>query len=104
MDSEKQSPPPPGPPPIRSAVTYGAVVIGLGLATLVVALLSTDGLRTVLVIVAPAVVGVGALGALWRTYRVWRAGGPWQVWQGAGWFLLATFVVFLFSTGPYLVG
>ncbi|QTI70732.1 hypothetical protein [Gordonia polyisoprenivorans] len=103
--------PPPGPPPgpeapspLRAAVTYGIVVIGLGLATLLVALASSGGLRTALVVAAPIVVGVGALGGLWRTYTVWRAGGRWQVWQGAAWFLLATFVVFLFNTAPALVG
>ncbi|MGC4933927.1 hypothetical protein ACLQ3C_09610 [Gordonia sp. DT30] len=105
MSPDEHPPPEPGePPPIRQAVTYGAVVIALGIATLVVALLSADGLRTVLVIAAPLVVGVGGLGALWRTFTVWRAGGRWQVWQGAAWFLLALFVVFLFSTGPALVG
>ncbi|MDF3282520.1 MULTISPECIES: hypothetical protein [unclassified Gordonia (in: high G+C Gram-positive bacteria)] len=101
------SPPGPGPAQpstLRAAVTYGIVVIGLGLATLLVALASSDGLRTALVVAAPIVVGVGALGGLWRTYTVWRAGGRWQVWQGAAWFLLATFVVFLFSTAPALVG
>ncbi|NDK89312.1 hypothetical protein GYA93_06900 [Gordonia desulfuricans] len=88
---------------VRRAVRYGVIVLGFGIATLVVALLSSGALRTVLVIVAPAVVGVGALGALWHTYRQWRARGRWQVWQGASWFLLASFVVFLFATAPFLV-
>ncbi|MEP9394305.1 hypothetical protein ABLE92_02460 [Gordonia sp. VNQ95] len=103
MSPDNTPPPPRGPSTFRRAVIYDAVIIGLGIATLVVAVASSDGLRTVLVIAAPVIVGGGAIGALWRTYTEWRSGGQWQVWQGAAWFLLALFLVFLFSTAPYLL-
>ncbi|AZG45181.1 hypothetical protein [Gordonia insulae] len=88
---------------LRQAVVHGAVTIGFGIAILLVALASSGAIRTTLIVVAPVVVLIGALAALWRTYRNWRAGGRWQVWQGASWFLLAIFIVFLFGTGPTLV-
>lgn len=37
----------------------------------------------------PAVLFAGAVGAFYKTYRVWREGGTWPIWHGAGWFLLA---------------
>ncbi|MGV9710777.1 hypothetical protein ACWDTI_08950 [Gordonia sp. NPDC003424] len=79
------------------------MTIGFGLAIVLVAWASTDGLRTGLVVAAPIVVLIGALAALWRTYRCWRVGGRWQVWQGASWFLLSMFIVFLFSSAPALL-
>ncbi len=100
-DSDKQSP---NRGEMREAAVHVAVTVGFGLAALLVAWASDDGLRTALVVAAPILVLIGALGALFRTYRNWRAGGRWQIWQGASWFLLATFIMFLFSTGPVLVG
>ncbi|MXP22874.1 hypothetical protein GIY30_16150 [Gordonia sp. HNM0687] len=79
------------------------MTIGLALLVLVAAGLTDGTARTALIVTAPIVVLVGAVAALWRTYRNWRAGGRWQVWQGASWFLLAMFIFFLFGTGPALV-
>ncbi|RPA65972.1 hypothetical protein EF294_03930 [Gordonia oryzae] len=89
---------------MRSAVTYGDRGHRLGPAILIVALASSDGLRTALVVAASIVVGVGALGGLRRTYTVWRAGGRRQVWQGAAWFLLTGLVVVLFRAARARVG
>jgi hypothetical protein len=41
------------------------------------------------------------LWAFLRTYRVWKAGGTWWGWHGAGWFLLTLMVVALgLGVGP----
>ena len=54
---------------------------------------STAGLVVVLV---PAVLLLlGGIGAFVRTYQVWREGGSWPIWQGAGWFLFVLMTVFL---------
>lgn len=39
---------------------------------------------------------LGGIGAFVETIRVWRRGGPWPIWQGAGWFL---FLIMLFYLG-----
>lgn len=96
-------PPAPGPSTLRRAVTYGVVIMSLAVAALCVASLSVDGIRTVLLLAAPAIVGLGGFGALWQTYTEWRHGGRWQVWQGVSWFLLAAFLFFLANTTPMLV-
>ncbi|WP_210749238.1 hypothetical protein [Nocardia vermiculata] len=45
---------------------------------------------------APGIVLLlGGIGAFVITIRQWRAGRPWPVWQGAGWFLFAVMVVYL---------
>lgn len=89
---------------VRQAVSYGAVVILVTLAVFFVAGASSGGLRTTLLIVGPAVMLIGAIGALWRTYKNWKSGGRWQIWQGASWFLLAAFIMTLMGTAPALMG
>jgi len=42
-----------------------------------------------------AILFLGGVGALVKAYRVWRAGGTWPIWQGAGWFLLTLMLVCL---------
>jgi len=37
----------------------------------------------------PAVFLAGGIGALVEAYRLWRGGGRWPIWQGAGWLLLS---------------
>ncbi|MGC4962471.1 hypothetical protein ACPXCG_02210 [Gordonia sp. DT218] len=88
---------------LRQAAVHAGVTIAFGLLALLVAWASDDGVRTALIVAAPIIVLVGALAALWRTYRNWRAGGKWQTWQGASWLLLAVFIVFLFNTAPALM-
>lgn len=95
--------PAPAAPEIRRAAIHGAIAIGFALATLVVAGMSAGGLRTLLFAVAPVVMFIGAVTMLIRTYRVWKANGRWQIWQGAAWFLLSVFLVMLFSVAPILL-
>jgi hypothetical protein len=47
---------------------------------------------------------LGGIGAFVRTYRVWRAGGRWWIWQGAGWFLLVLMLLELTMTAPMALG
>lgn len=51
--------------------------------------------RTMLAFGGPLILFAGGLWAFVRTYRVWRAGGTWWAWHGAGWFLLTLMVVAL---------
>ncbi|MFC9898448.1 hypothetical protein ACFVMC_32560 [Nocardia sp. NPDC127579] len=55
-----------------------------------------DTSSAVAVVFGPgAVLLLGGLGAFVATYLVWRRGGKWVVWQGAGWFLLVMMTVYL---------
>ena len=54
--------------------------------------------RTLLAFGGPMILLAGGLWAFLRTYRVWKAGGIWWGWQGAGWFLL-TLMVLMVSMG-----
>lgn len=56
--------------------------------------------RNAVALGSPIVLLSGGVVAFVRTYRIWRARGPWWVWQGAGWFLLALMVVVLTLTTP----
>ncbi len=53
---------------------------------------------------SPLILLLGGIGAFVRTYRVWRAGGRWWIWQGAGWFLLVLMLVELTMTAPVALG
>lgn len=44
----------------------------------------------------PAILLAGGLGGFVQTYRVWKRGGGWPIWQGAGWIL---FILMLASMG-----
>lgn len=49
-----------------------------------------------LVSVVPAsILVVGTLAAFGNTYRVWRRGGSWVTWQGAGWFLMTITLIYI---------
>ncbi|WP_433491820.1 hypothetical protein [Nocardia grenadensis] len=94
----------------RRAVRYAFVV--LGVAALVCAVtaiwaatgrcrdadtLLCDTTAQTAVLFGPGVVLLaGGIGAFVETIRVWRRGGPWPIWQGAGWFL---FLITLFYLG-----
>lgn len=79
-----------------------AVVVTVGLAALVlaVALMSSGGLKTVLILVAPSVVAIGALIVAVRAYRCYRAGGRWQIWQGGMWLLMMIYLTWMFGAVP----
>lgn len=53
---------------------------------------------------SPLILLLGGIGAFVRTYRIWRAGGRWWIWQGAGWFLLMLMLVELTMTAPVALG
>lgn len=56
--------------------------------------------RTVLAIGAPLVLFLGGVWAFVRTIQVWRTGGRWWIWQGAGWFMLVLMLTVLVMTVP----
>ncbi len=97
------SPSPSEPSEFRRAMTSVVITVFFTVAIVLVAAASSGGLQTLLLIVAPIVVLIAALTTAVRTYRVWRAGGRWQIWQGAMWFEFAFFVIVLFSTAPLLL-
>lgn len=53
-------------------------------------------------ILVPVISFMGGLGAFICTYQVWRAKGTWPIWQGAGWFLFALFLISLPLAGTAL--
>lgn len=56
-----------------------------------------DGPSQAAVLMGPSTVGLlGGIGAFVQTFRQWRRGRNWPVWQGAGWFL---FLLVLFYLG-----
>ncbi|BBA87048.1 MULTISPECIES: hypothetical protein [Mycobacterium] len=60
--------------------------------------------RTLLALGAPAILFASGIWAFVRTYRVWRDGGTWWGWHGAGWFLLTLMVVALSLGVPSIAG
>ncbi|WP_245973331.1 hypothetical protein [Rhodococcus wratislaviensis] len=52
------------------------------------------GEKYVLVFGPPTLLLVGGVGAFVQTYRVWRAGGRWPIWQGAGWMLFVFMLIY----------
>lgn len=60
--------------------------------------------RNVVAIGSPLILLLGGIGAFVCTYRVWRAGGRWWIWQGAGWFLLVLMLVELTMTTQVALG
>ncbi len=98
------------------AVRFAGLVVAVAMVVLVLGLVWVNGCksgtgdealadcgvvqRNVLGIGSPLILLVGGLGAFVRTYQVWRAGGRWWIWQGAGWFLLVLMLVVLTMTVP----
>ena len=82
------------PPTVRKAITYVAAVIVLAaIAFALYALI--DRTSVVYASSVPAIVLIGGIGAMVKTFLTWRKGGLWVAWQGAGWFLLTFFLVCL---------
>jgi hypothetical protein len=100
----------------RAAARFAAVVVVVALVVLGLALWWVSGcksgggdhvlskcsaLQRNFVAIGPSLILL--LGGVWafvRTIQVWRAGGRWWIWQGAGWFLLALMLVVLTMTVP----
>ncbi|MGV9637148.1 hypothetical protein ACWDO0_23530 [Nocardia rhamnosiphila] len=94
----------------RRAVRYALVVLGVAALVCAVtaiwaatgrcrdadALLCDTTAQTVVLFGPGLVLLAGGIGAFVETLRVWRRGGPWPIWQGAGWFL---FLITLFYLG-----
>lgn len=51
--------------------------------------------RTIFLTVPPALLLLGGMGAFVQTYRVWRRGGAWPIWQGSGWALLTFMIIYM---------
>jgi hypothetical protein len=82
------------PSAFRQAVEYGVcVIVVAGVAFAVYAVV--DKGSVILAALVPAILFLGGVGALFKAYRVWRVGGTWPIWQGAGWFLLTLMLVCL---------
>jgi membrane protease YdiL (CAAX protease family) len=77
---------------LRTAVIYAVVVLLLAVVAFVVYALG-DQSDIGRAMATPGVLFVGALGAFVKTYRDWRVGRTWPIWQGAGWFLLTMTLV-----------
>ncbi|MFM8600449.1 MAG: hypothetical protein ACKOB8_15810 [Mycobacterium sp.] len=69
----------------RAALTYVVAVVALAGLAFAATAVWRSMLAAVLV---PGILSVGGIGGLAQTYRVWRAGGVWPIWQAAAWFLL----------------
>ncbi|MBT2269680.1 hypothetical protein [Rhodococcus erythropolis] len=103
----------------RSALVHTAVTVGCALVAMMLVLVWSAASghectkphasyclgtgRFVLAIAPTAVLLVGGVSALLRAYRMWKANGPWQVWQGVGWGLLTLMVVYLTVSGRVLL-
>ena len=76
----------------RAAVTYVVIIVAVAGVAFAVAVAWHSLIVGILV---PGTLFVGGVGALIRTYRVWKAEGVWPIWQGAAWFLLLLMLVCL---------
>ncbi|MBM7367331.1 hypothetical protein [Gordonia hydrophobica] len=88
----------------RPAAIHVAVTIGLGIICAIAAgSVDGDGLTKGLMLASLAVVLVGTLAAGARTFISSRAGGRWQVWQGAFWLLLGLSLLWFTSVLPTIL-
>lgn len=86
------------PQTFRAAVTYVVAVVAV--AAVAFACYAIPGGKPLLAaVLVPTVLFLGGVGAFVQTYRLWRAEGTWVIWQGAGWFLFALFLVCLSVPG-----
>jgi hypothetical protein len=104
---------------VREAVRFAvaAATVGVGFVILAAVWVSTchgamavdtaacgAPQRTLLAFGAPVILLAAGLWAFVRTYRVWRDGGTWWGWQGAGWFLLTLMLITLTIGAPGIAG
>lgn len=116
MADNRQDPPTPEQTPKQRAKQYAGMytvaVVALALAVMLGALWWSGGtctadmlachtsMRSILLIAPTAILGLGGVAAFVETYRIWRAGGPWWIWQGAGWALFILMTIYaMFSAG-----
>ena len=60
--------------------------------------------RTLLALMAPAVLLAGGARAFFRAHQNWRRGEISTPWQGAGWFLLTSMLLVLTTSTPAFTG
>ncbi|SEL00929.1 hypothetical protein [Rhodococcus maanshanensis] len=106
---------------LRAASRYALAVIVLALAVMAAAvgwaviarpddcvadtvLACTTAPRLVLALVPTSILLLGGIGAFVQTYRVWRAGGTWPIWHGAGWTLFIAMLLYLGISATVLAG
>lgn len=105
---------------VRAATKYVVAVIGVAAVVVVGALVwantnseqcadaaffvCRNPERLVFLLGPPTVLLLGGLGAFVHTYRVWRSGGVWPIWQGAGWALFVMMLVYLVGSAGVLSG
>lgn len=98
-------------PTFRRAGLYAGAVVGVALLLMAITvawaaanrdecadaqfLVCASPDRYVLVFGPTAILLLGGLGAFVRAYQVWRRGGTWPIWHGAGWALLTFMVIYL---------
>lgn len=80
------------PEAFRAAMTYVVAVVAVAGAAFAATVTWHSLIAGILV---PVILFIGGVGALVKTYKVWRAEGVWPIWQGAGWFLLLLMLVCL---------
>jgi hypothetical protein len=100
---------------VRAAIRFAVVAAVAGVAFFILAALwvstcpgtGVDTVacgapqRTLLALGSPLILFAAGVWAFLRTYRVWKVGGTWWGWHGAGWFLLTLMVVTLgLGVGP----
>lgn len=104
---------------VQAAVRFTVMAAAAGIAFVIVAALwvsTCNGAmtvdtaacgvpqRTLLAFGAPVILLAAGCWAFLRTYRVWRDGGTWWPWQGAGWFLLMLMLLTLTMGAPAIAG
>lgn len=73
---------------VRRAVLYvGSVIATAGVWLLMFLVAEPSSVAWALGVTV--ILLAGGIGAFVQTYRVYRDGGSWPIWQGAGWFLFA---------------
>lgn len=86
----------------RAAAVYvGVVVVVAGIVFAIYGLAARESVIAASLV--PAVLFAGGVGAFVKTYREWKAQGPWVAWQGAGWFLLTLMLVCLSIPGAAIL-
>jgi hypothetical protein len=95
---------------VRGAIRFAVVaaVAGIGFLVLAAFWVSSCGVaadldtvacgrpvRTALGLGGPVILFGSGVWAFLRTYRLWRVGGTWWGWQGAGWFLMMVMLLAL---------
>lgn len=91
------------PPTFRAAVTYVVSVVAVAAVCFAFYAIPADH-SVIAAVLVPVVLFAGGVGAFIQTYRLWKVRGTWPIWQGAGWFLFALFLLGLSVPGSALTG